>query len=706
MKFSKRMTIAGISAGHVAALMWTFLVSGYLEVATPQTQRPNYVRPGFDMIDRGELDVADDFFRKIVARNKKDVWAITGLGLVYLRRAETTTQAFAMLLKLMKQDNNSKSIKQFRTALALQPEFLDARYYLGRSLVNQRKPESYEDAVTTLAPVAERDSLSFDTIYQLGLAHLGLGKWSLAISHFQTALRLLPSDRRPGVKAAEALFELGDAMRASESYLFNIGLVDNADFFRDIFEPMRPLCTKQEKEEFERLPATDKGAFVRRFWRKRDPTPGTAENERLHEHYRRLNFAHANFSIPVKPYYDDRGKVFLRYGMPERRFVSPLYQGDVKNNESWSYENLQENLVFDFVEEGGIFREVDDLSLAAGVGMSFDERNVLAASLYAERADMSQLYSRLGLLAFANANELSSRIAEISATKRDAQRSASPEKYMHDYRARSLEFALDWAAFRGDGGQTRAEVYLGVPGRQLGFRRLTDQNLGSQLDCALVVEDSSYEEVSNSTWSTQYVAADSGEFRSAYPLLQRAVELLPGSYHLTLQLANPEGNGLGIYRMPFRVRSFAGEALMVSDVQLAFQVLPATGQRDFVKHNLWVRPYPVDRLQRSRPISLYYEIYNLSTDAENRNRYRVEYEARVLRQKRGFFKSLGALFAGGEKRGVSSSYQQQGFGQVAYEYIALDLGNLPNGTIEVSVRVSDERRGGTVQTARRLILQD
>lgn len=706
MQFFAHTTRTGLTVGFAAGLTCAVLLGSFADPARPQTQRPDYVRPGFDMIDRGQLEAAEAFFKNILVRNKKDVWAITGMGVVYLRRAETTTQAFAMLLKLMKQDNNAKANSRFRAALVLRPEFLEARYYLGRSLVNQRKAESYYEAVTTLEAVVQRDSLFRDALYQLGLAHLGLSKWLLALADFQTALRLLPEDRRPAVKVAEALFELGDPERAGESYISNIALVDDSDFLRDVFEPMRPLCTKQEKEEFERLPATDKGAFVRRFWRKRDPTPGTPANERLQEHYRRLKFALTNFSVPVKPYYDDRGKVFLRYGIPERRFVSPLYQGDVKNNESWSYENLQEDLVFDFVEEAGIFREVDDLSLAAGVGMSFDERNVLAANLYAERADMSQLYSRLGLLAFANANELSSRIAEISATKRNAQRAASPEKYMHDYKARPLEFALDWAAFRADSGKTRAEVYVGVPANQLGFRRLKDENIGSQLDCALVVEDSSYDEITASRWSTQYVASGSDEFQKSFPLLQRAVQLQPGNYHFTLRLANPEGNALGIYRLPLRVRSFDGDALMVSDLQLAFEVQPAGGQSDFVKHNLWVKPYPLNRLLRSRPISLYYEVYNLASDAENRNRYRVEYEARVLRQKRGFFKSIGALFGGGEKRGVSSSYQQQGFGDVAYEYIALDLGNLPNGTIEVTVRVTDESRGQTAKTARRFILQD
>ena len=687
-------------------VMCTVLGGGFFSTANSQTSLPEELRAGFDMITRGELDSAETFFEQSSARDKHDVWAITGLGVVYLRRAETTTQAFEILLKLLKQDNNSKAIKQFHAALALQPEFLEARYYLGRSLINQRNSDGYNDATEELTTVVQRDSLFRDTLYQLGLAHLGMEKWERALVDFHSALRLLPEDRRPAVKVAEAFFELGDPSRASESYLTNIGSVRDGEFLKEVFDPIRPLCTKDEKDEFDSLPTADKAAFVRRFWRKRDPTPGTAENERLQEHYRRLKFARANFAMPVKPYYDDRGKVFLRYGMPERRFVSPLYQGNVKSNESWSYENLQKNLVFDFVEEGGIFREVDDLSQAAGVGTPFASRYVLAANLYAERSDLSQLYARLGMLVFANANELSSRLSEVSAAKHHAQSAASPEMYRHNYNARPLEFAFNWAEFRGSDGQTRTEFYLGVPAKQLGLRRQDEKNLLSQLDCAVVVEDSGYDEVTKSTWSRQYVAEDSSEFRNAYPLLQRAVDLPPGNYQLTLQIANPEGKGLGIYRMPLSVRSFAGDTMMLSDIQFAFSVQPAEGQDDFVKNNLSVKPYPMDSLLRSRPIYLYYEIYNLSTDTDNRSTYRVEYEARVLRQDRSFFKSLGALFGGGKKRGVSSSHQQEGFGNVAHAYIALDLGNLPKGTVEVSVRVTDERSGRAAQTARRITLQD
>ncbi len=692
----------------ILAVMGALIGAGIIRTGYSQTPMPAELHAGFDMIVRGELDAAETFFEKICESEKKDVWSITGLGAVYLRRGETSTQIFEILLKLFKQDNTSKAISKFREALKLQPEFIDARYYLGRALINKRNANSYAEAATELSNVAQRDSLFRDTRYQLGLAHLGLENWLLALEDFQGALRLAPDDRRPGVKAADALFELGENAPASTMYLDNIRLVRDGEFLEENFLSMRPLCEKSDVEQFENLPIAEKGVFIRRFGRQRNPTPGEAANPRLREHYRRLKFARANFPMPIKPYYDDRGKVYLRYGQPEQRYVSPLYQGNIKSNESWSYENLQKDLAFDFVEQGGIFREVDDLSQAASPGTSFANRYFIAANLYADRSDLSQIYGRLSMLRSFDTSELASRFGELSAAKHGAQKLATPEKYAHDYHARPLDFDADWAAFRSGNGQTVVEFYFGVSGHRLGYELDDDNKPRAQLEGAIVLEDSLYEEVPPGAhaWSQKFSAADSGALRQSYPVLQHAVEITPGDYRVTLQLRHPEGNGLGIYRLPCDVRSFDGDELLLSDIQIASSVQPAESGNGFIKHQLSVTPYPKKFLHRSVPIYLYYEIYNLSVDSDNRHDYRVEYEARVLRQDRSFFKSLAAIFGGGKKRGVSTAHTQQGSGREAHEYVALDLGNLPKGDIEISLRVTDARNGQTAQTIRQLALKD
>jgi len=59
---------------------------------------------------------------------------------------------------------------------------------------------------------------------------------------------------------------------------------------------------------------------IKNFWIEQDPTPTTAENERLLEHWRRIVYARQNYvynhSSPYET--DDRGLYYVKYGRPDR----------------------------------------------------------------------------------------------------------------------------------------------------------------------------------------------------------------------------------------------------------------------------------------------------------------------------------------------------------------------------------------------------
>jgi GWxTD domain-containing protein len=67
------------------------------------------------------------------------------------------------------------------------------------------------------------------------------------------------------------------------------------------------LTTDEEREK-----------FVEQFWLRRDPTPGTPENEFKEEHYRRLNFVNSRFASPtVVGWKTDRGRIYISFGPPD-----------------------------------------------------------------------------------------------------------------------------------------------------------------------------------------------------------------------------------------------------------------------------------------------------------------------------------------------------------------------------------------------------
>jgi len=104
------------------------------------------------------------------------------------------------------------------------------------------------------------------------------------------------------------------------------------------------IIKPREKDVFLQL-ETDKEReiFIDAFWKQRDPTPGTPENEFRQEHYRRIAYANQFFGRETtRPgWMTDRGRVYIVLGEPididryessdeHYPFITWFYQGDVK----------------------------------------------------------------------------------------------------------------------------------------------------------------------------------------------------------------------------------------------------------------------------------------------------------------------------------------------------------------------------------------
>jgi GWxTD domain-containing protein len=86
------------------------------------------------------------------------------------------------------------------------------------------------------------------------------------------------------------------------------------------------------------------------FWKKRDPTPNTEENEIFNEYYRRIAYANENFSHYIEGWRSDRGMVFIILGSPNNVDRHP-FALESKPYEVWQYYEL--NRTFVFVDETG-----------------------------------------------------------------------------------------------------------------------------------------------------------------------------------------------------------------------------------------------------------------------------------------------------------------------------------------------------------------
>lgn len=107
-----------------------------------------------------------------------------------------------------------------------------------------------------------------------------------------------------------------------------------------MFDPLLYLAEAGEMSVYPGLTVEGKRRFLRDFWRKRDLTPGTEENEARIGFYQRIVEANRRFreggAAEVPGWRTDRGRVYIRYGEPDDVLRRPQ-AGPDRPWETWKY---------------------------------------------------------------------------------------------------------------------------------------------------------------------------------------------------------------------------------------------------------------------------------------------------------------------------------------------------------------------------------
>jgi GWxTD domain-containing protein len=100
------------------------------------------------------------------------------------------------------------------------------------------------------------------------------------------------------------------------------------------------IVTAEEISAYQQLKTTgERNNFISQFWQRRDPTPGTPQNEFRDEFYRRVEYSNMHFADPNNPSQNgmqtDRGRFYVMFGPPDRvdRQARSFY-------EFWNYKSL------------------------------------------------------------------------------------------------------------------------------------------------------------------------------------------------------------------------------------------------------------------------------------------------------------------------------------------------------------------------------
>ncbi|MBN2414054.1 GWxTD domain-containing protein [candidate division KSB1 bacterium] len=125
-------------------------------------------------------------------------------------------------------------------------------------------------------------------------------------------------------------------------------------------EQLKMIAHKDIISKIKEAPESEKKDLYDQFWKERDPTTDTPENELKTEFFQRINFANQNFaeSFPYSNGWEtDRGEIYIKYGPPTQ---VERQQAELSNPgiEIWYYANIDRKYYFADRNGNGSYRLV------------------------------------------------------------------------------------------------------------------------------------------------------------------------------------------------------------------------------------------------------------------------------------------------------------------------------------------------------------
>ena len=122
----------------------------------------------------------------------------------------------------------------------------------------------------------------------------------------------------------------------------------------DLFEKSKIIALGEEIEEYELLKSVeDKREYLFNYWKKRDNSNSTLENEFKKTYFTRIELANKRYrTFSSKGFKTDRGRVFVKFGEPDEIERHPN-ETNSKPYEVWYYHQIEGGVYFIFGDYTG-----------------------------------------------------------------------------------------------------------------------------------------------------------------------------------------------------------------------------------------------------------------------------------------------------------------------------------------------------------------
>ena len=519
------------------------------------------------------------------------------------------------------------------------------------------------------------------------------------------ALEDVPGDPVVLIKQARSWALEGETYEATRVLYRGLETLRNHPYTDTLYYEIVDIMLPDQSETYRQ--ASDKGRFFLGFWQRQDPTPATLENERYVEHVKRLEYIRQWYASFHPRGYDDRGMIYLRYGPPDDLVKMPTHPY-LYSNECWVYRRYGGEVVFDFIQRGMSYECATDLTkIVMATPMPTDGQIYefvaprqrlslgyasLAAELAGEGIQFGSVDASSGAPQETSAQRASSSVLrQLQEYNRQVLRKQNQIPPVGTSLSRSEEPLLGVSSTARFYRQrkVRLEVYYGIPLGQLRLAQLASGSRLMDLSVSYAVRDTAYNLVTQKSFQGMIELPAEERAQDRVYIDQINEVLPPGTYLFSLEVKNPQTSSVFDRTYRITVPGVTDESLLLSDVQVAADIQSlgeSAANPAFVKRKLMVMPYPFSRVSRNKPVTFYFEVYNLMLDETGGSSYTVDYEFRL--KKTGFWQKINPF----KKRGVavSSSYNRTGEHREAQEYFSLNFEELKPGEYTVSIAVTDE----------------
>jgi GWxTD domain-containing protein len=378
-----------------------------------------------------------------------------------------------------------------------------------------------------------------------------------------------------------------------------------SDYSKQWLEEVVPyIITDAEREVFTSLPTeADRGKFIERFWKSRDPDPQTPENEFKTDYYNRIAHANKFFgSSGIKGWRTDRGKIFILLGPPSeiQRDMSPTetsFSAFHGPKEVWNYwgipnPKLPYNMEFIFVDKFGTGNYVLETSLRL--------------------TDMGSSSFEVGSMHYYfNEMEFLSEAMKSPFENMEELRGIITTQVTYD----RIPIHFDLFFLKGGEQRTYIPLTLEVP-----FSALTYEKIGNELFFSVTA----MVDASDKLGRIVFERSKDFEFRRSPDdtvnrdnktlHLQTSLSLEPDSYNIHLLILDNHSGGVGTLHQGFDVPDFNTEELSLSDIFLWSEERAEKKKNDLSREEISADSRRV--FSAGEEITVFFEVYNLQLDTE------------------------------------------------------------------------------------------